>query len=122
MSAVFIARLPSENSRRRGAGLFQRDPRPPAERAQLRGVEELLRGAVGLRAVVSDAGVALDDALDDFGQLADRLVLAVADVEERGLLRVEGGGDLPLGQVPQVDAGVRHVVAVHELAAWLAGA
>src|SRR6266478_318543 len=79
---------------RKAQAFFQRDPQPPAERAELRGVEELLRRAVGLRAVVSDAGVALDDVLDDFGQLADRLVLAVADVEERGLLRVESGGDL----------------------------
>src|SRR5437016_11494024 len=107
---------------RKAQAFFQRDPRPPAERAQLRGVEELLGSAVGLRAVVGDAGVALDDALDHFGQLADRLVLAVADVEERGLLRVEGGGDLLLGEVHQVDAGVGHVVAVHELAAWFAGA
>src|SRR2546427_3123441 len=107
---------------RKAHAFFQRDPRPPAERAQLRAVEELLRRAVGLRAVVGDAGVALDDALDDFGQLADRLVLAVADVEERGLLRVEGGGELPLGQVHQVDAGVRHVVAVDELTARRAGA
>src|SRR3989441_660748 len=107
---------------RQAQAFFQRGPRPPAERGELRGVEELLRRAVGLRAVVSDAGVALDDALDDFGQLADRLVLAVADVEERGLPRVEGGGDLLLGQVHQVNAGVGHVVAVHELTAWLAGA
>src|SRR2546427_9062363 len=107
---------------RQAHAFFQRDPRPPAERAQLRGVEELLGSAVGLRAVVGDAGVALDDALDGFGQLADRLVLAVADVEERGLLRVEGGGDLLPGQVHQVDAGVGHVVAVDELAARLAGA
>src|SRR3989475_6087550 len=107
---------------RQAHAFFQRDPRPPAERAQLRGVEELLGSAVGLRAVVGDAGVALDDALDGFGQLADRLVLAVADVEERGLLRVEGGGDLLPGQVHQVDAGVGHVVAVDEFAARLAGA
>src|SRR2546426_662102 len=107
---------------RQAQAFFQRDPRPPAERAQLRGVEELLRSAVGLRAVVGDAGVALDDALDGFGQLADRLVLAVADVEERGLLRVEGGGELLPGQVHQVDAGVGHVVAVDEFAARLAGA
>src|SRR5437762_14358745 len=84
---------------REAQAFFQGDSRAPAERAQLRGVEELLRGAVGLRAVVDDIGVALDDALDDFGQLADRLVLAVADVEERGLLRAEGGGELLLGQV-----------------------
>src|SRR3989442_7700847 len=107
---------------RKAQAFFQRDPRPPAERAQLRGVEELLRSAVGLRAVVGDAGVALDDALDGFGQLADGLVVAVADVEERGLLRVEGGAELLLGEVHQVDAGVGHVVAVDELAARLAGA
>src|SRR3989454_5380419 len=107
---------------RQAQAFFQRDPRPPAERAQLRAVEELLGSAVGLRAVVGDAGVALDDALDDFGQLADRLVLAVADVEERGLLRVEGGAELLPGQVHQVDAGVRHVVAVDELASRRTGA
>src|SRR5437016_12180655 len=107
---------------RKAQAFFQRDPRPPAERAQLRAVEELLGSAVGLRAVVGDAGVALDDALDGFGQLADRLVLAVADVEERGLLRIEGGGDLLPGQIHKVDAGVGHVVAVDELAARLAGA
>src|SRR5258708_27398881 len=107
---------------RKAQAFLQRDPRAPTEGVQLGGVQELLGCAIGLRAVVGDAGIAFDDALDDFGQLANGLVLAVADVEERGLLRVEGGGDLPLRQVHQEDAGVGRVVAVDELTTRLAGA
>src|SRR5437879_1027864 len=107
---------------RKAQAFFQRDPRLPAERAQLRGVEELLRSAVGLRAVVGDAGIAFDDALNEFGEFANRLVFAVADVEERRVLRAESGGDLLLRQIHQVDARVGHVVAVDEFAPRRAGA
>src|SRR5712664_1985923 len=107
---------------RRLQSLLESNARFPVERPDQADIEQLLRSAVGLAAVLHDFGGGPHYLAHELGEVADGLVLAAADVDEGRAGVAQGVADFFLGHFHQVDAGIGHVVAVEELAARRAAA
>ena len=65
----------------RGDAVAEGNPRPPPQGMNTGDVEELARRAFGLARVEANRSAVSDDVTDQLGQLADREVLADADVQ-----------------------------------------
>src|SRR6185503_12015906 len=99
----------------RAQAFGQGDARLPAQRAREPDIEQLLRRAVGLGAVVHDLGPAADRVAHAPRQLGDGQVFAAAHVDQRRSLDAEALAHVG-GILQEMDAGLGHVVAVEELA------
>src|SRR5690606_35834700 len=88
--------------------LSQADAGLPAERIDAVDREQLARRAVGLAGVEANLPLEADDLHDQFRKFANRQILADANVEQTGFD----------ARFHQEDAGIGHVVDMHELAQW----